>query len=300
MSNTIVPLDSLSPAQLAEFRKLTTAPKIAWPTVGMCALLILTYIGSYWLCGTGVLPLWVGTLANSVVGYMSFSVIHDSIHRSISSNVKLNDRIGQIGLDLVLPYVDARMFRWAHVLHHRFTSGEDDPDKAFKGVWWSLPFRWMAIDIVYFFHTLKHGNKVSKPYLYACLRRLAVVVAVIAALTWFGYGLEVFMLWFVPSRLILLALGFSFFWLPHVPHDVTQAENFTRATTVRDGHEWLLGPVLQYQNFHLIHHLYPMTPFYNNERVYRLIQPELKKMDQAIQEGFAIHPTIYLAPRSAA
>lgn len=300
MNKAIVPLDSLSPAELARFRQLTTAPRVAWPTVGMCALLIVTYLSTYWFCGSGQLPLWIGTLLNSVVGYMSFSVIHDSIHRSVSSNTKFNDRIGQIGLDFVLPYVDARMFRWAHVLHHRFTSDVRDPDKAFNGAWWSLPFRWMGIDVVYFFHALNHGDKVSKPYFHACLRRLAVVVAVIAVLSWYGYGLEVFMLWFVPSRLILLALGFSFFWLPHVPHDVTQAENFTRATTVRDGHEWLLGPVLQYQNFHLIHHLYPMTPFYNNEKVYRLIEPQLAKMDRAVQHGFSIIPKIYQAPSSGA
>ena len=108
-----------------------------------------------------------------------------------------------------------------------------------------------------------------------------------------GYGLQVLMLWFLPSRLILLTLGFSFFWLPHVPHDTTQEENFTRATTVRQGFEWFLGPVLQYQNYHLIHHLYPMTPFYNNYKVWQLLEPELRKKDLAIQHDFDIVPVVY-------
>ncbi len=293
MSRAPVSLDTLSDTQKQEFKRLTSTPRLSKPTVFMTVALILSYGFSYLMCGAGYAPLWVGTLLNTVVGYVSFSVIHDSIHRAVSTNTRLNDRVGQTGLDLVLPYVDLRMFRWAHILHHRFASGERDPDKAFNGAWWTLPFRWMAIDVCYFVYALQHGDKVAKPFLRACLRRLALVVAVIAVLSYFGYGLEVFMLWFLPSRLILLFLGFSFFWLPHVPHDVSQEENFTRATTVRRGFEWLMNPVLQYQNYHLIHHLYPMTPFYNNEKVFRLIEGELAQHDLAVQHNFAIRPRIY-------
>lgn len=287
-----IDLSELDTGRRARFRALTGAPPLAWPTVTLCGLLLLTYACSYWFCGSGQWPLWVGTLLNTVVGYASFSVIHDSIHRSVSSNVKLNDRVGQIGLDIVLPYVDERMFRWAHILHHRFANGERDPDRHFKGAWWSLPFRWMLIDVAYFLYALKHGDHISRPFLNACLRRLAIVVAVIAGLVWAGYGLEALMLWFLPSRLILLLLGFSFFWLPHVPHDVTQADHFTRATTVREGHERLMAVLLQHQNFHLIHHLFPMTPFYNNGKVFHLIEPELRRYELAVQKGFSIVPEI--------
>ncbi|GAB3377494.1 fatty acid desaturase [Spongiibacter taiwanensis] len=294
MSRANISMESFSDAQKREFKRLTSAPKLSTPTIVMTVALSITYLFSYIVCGwLGLVPLWVGTLLNAIVGYVSFSVIHDSIHRAISTNTKLNDRVGQIGLDWVLPYVDLRMFRWAHILHHRFASGEKDPDRMFNGAWWTLPFRWMAIDACYFVHALNTEDKVCKPYFRACLRRLALVVAVVAVATYFGYGFEVFMLWFVPSRLILLMLGFSFFWLPHVPHDTPQEENYTRATTVRKGFEWFMNPVLQYQNYHLIHHLFPMTPFYNNERVFKLLEPELRRHDLAIQHDFAIRPTIY-------
>jgi len=297
MSKSVIPLDALSPEQKTLFRQLTSAPPVSWPTVTLCLTLLVTFVSVYALCGSGVLPLWVGTLANSIVGYVAFSVGHDSIHRSVSSNTRLNDAIGQLGLLLVLPYVDLRMFRWAHILHHRYASGPKDPDIVLHGPWWSLPFRWMCIDLIYFVHALRHGDKVSGPYLRGSLKMAAVFAVVVAGFTYAGFGAEVLWLWFIPSRIILLMLGFSFFWLPHVPHDVSQEENFTQATTVRIGHEWLLGPLMQHQNFHLIHHLFPMTPFYNNPKVWRLLEAELRKKDLAIQHGLAIQPTIYPATR---
>ncbi|MDO8864110.1 hypothetical protein Q6D67_20695 [Haliea sp. E1-2-M8] len=74
----------------------------------------------------------------------------------------------------------------------------------------------------YFVHTLRHGDSISKPFLNVRLRRLVLVAAVIVALTYFGYGLDVIEMWFVPFPLILLLHGFSFFWPPHVLLDVLQ------------------------------------------------------------------------------
>ena len=293
MSRNLFDPQQLAPTQREQFLHLTRAPSLAWPTVLMWALLTLTYVGVYVTCGVGWLPLWMGLLLNSVIGYVGFSVAHDAIHRAISTRTRLNDWIGQAGLLLLVPYVDLRLFRWGHIQHHRFASGERDPDRVFRGSWWSLPLRWMFIDLFYLRHALRHGDKVSAPFLLNSLRMAMVFVVVVAALVVAGYGMQVLMLWFIPSRLVQLMLGFSFFWLPHVPHDVSQEQNFTRATTIRQGHEWLLGPLLQYQHYHLVHHLFPATPFYNNYRVWLLIERQMRRHDLAVQHEFAIHPTVY-------
>jgi fatty acid desaturase len=292
MSQPILDLAHLDASGRQSFKTMTRAPRVAWPTVTMSVILTVTFLAMYVLCGTGQLALWIGTLANTVIGYLAFSVAHDSIHRTISTHTRFNDLVGQLGVLLVLPYVDLRLFRWAHIQHHRFASGPRDPDRVFDGPAWSLPLRWMFIDLAYFAHALRNGDKVSAPYLRRSLWMAAIAMAVLSSLVTAGYGSEVLMLWFIPSRLIQLALGFSFFWLPHAPHEVSQEEHFTRATTIREGHEWLLGPLLQCQHVHLIHHLYPTTPFYNNHRVWRLIEPALRGHDLAIQKGFAIRPVI--------
>lgn len=292
MARSVINLDTLSETRKRELDRLTRAPAVAWPTVTMCAILVSTYAAVYYLGFTGQLSLWIGMLINTIVGYLSFSINHDALHRAVSTNTRLNDWIGEISLTTMLPYVDLKLFRWAHIRHHRFANGEHDPDKHFKGSAWTLPLRWMVIDIVYLFHALNHGDKVSRPALHASLRRAVVFFGLVGALIWAGYGMEVLMLWFVPIRLVSIMLGFSFFWLPHVPHDVSQQEHFTRATTVRKGFESLLGPLLQYQNYHLIHHLFPGTPFYNNYKVFKLIEPELSQYELAVQHGLDIQPTI--------
>jgi fatty acid desaturase len=157
----------------------------------------------------------------------------------------------------------------------------------------------MFIDGFYLIYALRKGDKVSKPFLIQSYWFAGIFAALVAVLTASGYGLDVAMLWFIPSRVIFLTLGFSFFWLPHVPHDVEQEKNFTAATTIREGAEWFLGPVLQNQNFHLIHHLFPMTPFYNNHKVWQLLEAELRTKDLAIQHNFSIRPTRYPAARAA-
>lgn len=296
MSAAPVLTTHLDPQQKAEFRRLTTAPTLAWPTVWLWALVMTVYIGSDVLSVLGTIPLWLGMLVNGAIGYLAFSVVHDSIHRAISTNARVNDWIGQSAVFLGAPYVNLKLFRWAHILHHRYTSGPRDPDIVLHGATWTLPFRWLLIDVIYLIHSIRHGDKVSKPYLVTSLWMTLGTVIVFGTFTAMGYGWHVLMLWFVPSRMIFLALGFSFFWLPHVPHDTRQDVNFTKATAIRLGHEWLLTPVLQYQNYHLIHHLYPTTPFYNNLRVWQLLEPALRQQDLAIQHGFAIQPTIYPAP----
>ncbi len=296
MSKPPINIASLESERRAQLKALTSTPAISWPVIAIWVFATACYVAADVFAFMGILPLWIGMLINSVVGYYFFTVVHDSIHRVVSTNTRLNDFIGQTAVLMFAPYVDLKLFRWGHILHHRFTNGPKDPDQVLHGAAWTLPLRWMFIDVLYLIHTLKHGDRISRPYLRSSMRHAAVTAVIFGALVATGYGWHVLMLWFVPSRVIFIALGFSFFWLPHVPHDTTQEDNFTRATSVRIGFEWLMSPVLQCQNYHLIHHLYPMTPFYNNRKVWLLIEPELRKCDLAVQHGFDIQPTFYPAP----
>lgn len=284
---------ALDPTRRRELDAITRMHGTAWPTVALCVILVTGVATSDVLALTGVIPLWAGLVANSLLGYLAFSVAHDAIHRAVCRNTRVNDWIGQIAVLMIAPYVHLGLFRWGHVQHHRFAVSEKDPDRVFRGPWWQLPLRWSFIDLAYFREVMRSEDPRARRFLRHSLWMLAVTVILVVALTAAGYGWELLLLWFLPSRLVQMMLGFSFFWLPHVPHEVSQAENFTRATTMRLGQEWLLGPLLQYQNYHLMHHLFPTTPFYRHARLWRLVEPELRSAELAIQNGFAIRPTIH-------
>ena len=119
---------------------------------------------------------------------------------------------------------------------------------------------------------------------------VAATLAVIALLAHAGYGREVVLLWLIPSRLTFVLAGCLFFWLPHVGAEATADEDVVRATTMRLGHERLLTPLLQFQNYHLVHHLFPALPSRRHEAVYRLVEDDLRARPMLIQRGFAVRP----------
>jgi beta-carotene hydroxylase len=286
----------LSPDQTARLRRLTQAPPYAWPTLAVFALAAGTAIAVDVLALRGLIPLWAGFLLNSAAGYWGFSVRHDAIHRAISKRSWINDLVGQFDLLCYGPTVPLSLFRWGHIQHHRYTSGPKDPDLAMHGTAWSLPLRWMLVDVwylAYLLRAIRAGDRTARGFVRPTLLALGLSAAVVALALATGHGLALLLLWLLPTRIAGLLLGFTFFWLPHVPHDVSQEQNFFRATTVRLGLEWVMTPLLQYQNYHLLHHLYPSTPFYNNGRLWRLLEPELRRHELAIQHGLAIRPTIY-------
>lgn len=278
----------------AALKALTYPPTIAWPTCLLWLIGVSGVISVDIVALKGDLPYWAACLANIVFLYPLFGVIHDASHRSISSIKPLNDWLGRIGLLLLIPGASLAMFRWAHMQHHRFTSGAKDPDAYVHGPWWSLPLRWMTFDIGYLIFMATEADAAGKKHLLPTVLALAANVVLLLALTYAGYGKEVLLLWLIPARITMLNFGFVFFWLPHTLEGVKAEDNLTLATNMRLGHEWLLGPLCQFQNYHLLHHLYPSAPPYNHPKIWKLMEPEIRQRDLAIQKGFAIYPEVRL------
>lgn len=276
----------------AELKALTHPPTLAWPTFLAWLTAVAGVVTSYALALSGQLPYAVACLLNIVVMYPLFGVIHDASHRSISSAGAVNDWLGTIGLGLILPGASLGMFRWAHMQHHRYTNAPRDPDCALHGPWWSLPLRWMFFDIVYIVFLARSKDPQARKYFKASILALIATVAIAAALVQAGFGLAVLLLWLIPSRVTMFTFGFTFFWLPHTLDGVNAQENLTLSTNMRLGHEWLMNPVCQFHNYHLIHHLYPSAPPYNHPKIWKLMEPELRQRDLAIQKGFAIYPEV--------
>ncbi|HAC34706.1 MAG TPA: fatty acid desaturase [Gammaproteobacteria bacterium] len=267
------------------------SPKIAWPTTILCFVMVAVIVATWVAALNGTISLWLGALINGMASYGMFSVIHDSSHRAISSNRFFNDFIGTIGLLFLFPYAPMPILRWLHMQHHMYTNADIDPDWfTHTSPKWQAPVRWAIFDGYYMYYYFRNGGQFVRKFMPTFLLYVGIVVPVLGAAIYYGYALEVFMLWFIPTRIGLFLIDVVFVILPHHPGIVSQQEDPFLATTMRMGWEWLLTPLMVYQNYHLIHHLYPTVPFYKMHKVWDLRKEQLTRHDVSYQTAFGLEP----------
>lgn len=254
---------------MARLRQLQAKPLIAWPTLILllCTIPPVLYLDYLVIIGEWQ-PVPAALLA-SLFGYLSFSSIHDGLHRAVSSKNWINEAVSMCTVNILFPYQPIAVLRWGHMQHHVHTGDEHrDPDyptsKSFpamllRGLFWA--------DVYYIWNYLHHlderpAREVRTVKLHLLIGGAVFVVAV--ALLPF----EATIFWFIASRLTQLWIAIVFMYLPHRPHTIRQADAPYQATLLRQGWDWLMTPLMAYQNWHLVHHLYPSVPFYRYKKVW--------------------------------
>lgn len=252
------------------FKKLLMRPKIAWPTVGLFGVALVTYVSSTMMGLSESWPTWVSVAINALCTYWMFTVAHDASHNSLSLHRWLNDGLGRVATLFLMPMPIFRAFRFIHMQHHRFSNEPEDPDYwVGHGSKWTLPLRCALMDLHYLAWYTPRLKDRPKDEVRDTLTGVFFGVATLIALIWQGWLMEALLYWLLPSRLAITFLALAFDYWPHSPYKTTEAENKFLATSVRAGSEWLLTPLLLAQNYHLVHHLYPLVPFYRYVKVWR-------------------------------
>ena len=105
-------------------------PDVAWPTILMVFILYVVWIAATWLAVHGTLPLFVGTVINTVVFYAIYTPLHDATHSAIVQRKTgwswVNTLLGML---CALPiWMFFHHHRGSHLLHHRRTNFPEDPD----------------------------------------------------------------------------------------------------------------------------------------------------------------------------
>jgi len=276
---------------MENLQSLSQIPLVSWPAVNLFILGWITIAVSSWAALSGFIPYWCAMLINGFSLYFFFSVLHESIHRLLSSSNRINELLGRLALAALVPAAPLEVARWVHFRHHGNTSCDNDPDNFMHhGKWWVLPLRWANFDLFYIVHFFRYGGATAKRFQWTVISYLVAFGSIISVAVYIGFGFELLVLWLIPSRIGLCLVGFVFVFLPHYPADISAKENKYQATTVRRGWEWLLTPLMVYQNYHLIHHLYPNVPFYNYIRVWRLKFDDIRAYEPAIQSAFGLLP----------
>ena len=263
-------------------------PVVAWPTVALFFGTTALFAGSTALAVAGTWPLPISVAINAVCSYMFFTVLHDACHRTTSQHDWINTWLGRLSAPMVAPFVSYSVFRFIHMQHHRFTNHDEtkDPDAyTTNGPAWTWPLRWATLDLRYItYYVPRVAKRPRKEWIEGGVTA-AVSAVVLAACVSSGHLGDYVLLYILPSRFAIMFLGFAFDFLPHHGLDATPEEDRFKTTRNRIGMEPVMNAVLLYQNYHLVHHLHPLIPFYKyvtawrrNEEQYLANEPALSTL----------------------
>jgi len=188
------------------------------------------------------------------------------------------------------------IFKYCHLEHHKHTNDEEkDPDK------WTHPddsssifhhfLRWLTLDFAYLGFSLKHRVEIGDRRLLEGITGLLVVIIMTIYLKWLGgvYFQILLWHWFFPSRIAVAFLAYSFDYLPHSPLKTTAREDRWKTTA------FLLFPLqplfsvlLFFQDYHVVHHLWPNVPFYQYISSWRKHETEIRERGVPPKKIFAL------------
>lgn len=247
-------------------------PRVAVPTLMLLVVALGLWIASTVLFLEGTLAWWLTIPLNALASYLAFTVSHDAAHHAAASNRRLNRLMGTLATPLFAPHACFPTWRFIHMQHHRFTNHTDgtDPDHfTMAGPGWQRPLRWLTVDLYYMlFYVPRMGSRPRGERVEE-VATLTVFVALIFATVATGHFVDLLVVLLIPCRIAILYLAWAFDYLPHNGLHETPTEDKLRTTRNRIGLERLLTPVLIYQNYHLVHHLHPLIPFYRYLVVWR-------------------------------
>lgn len=267
---------------------------VAWPTVILAIGIAGAFVTVCTLGTLGIIPLWLGLILNTLILYADQTPLHEACHGNIAGRdskwLWMNHLVGYVAGTILLHEYQA--FRYMHLAHHRNTNDPDlDPDHwvAVKN-----PFKvaWRCLTIVFWYHDYFWKHIAFHAHIPG-MRPLTIHIMVVhmlyygvaIGLSLMGYWREVLMLWIFPHILGSALIIYFFAYLTHKPHEVFERYRDTNIFWVRGK---IIEPVVNalylFQNFHLIHHLFPRIPFYNYGGAFRDLKPILDKEKAHIYE----------------
>ena len=267
-------------------------PDFGGQTILLEVGLFAIFIGATWLTMAGVIPMWLGALANTIFIYSLYTVVHEALHSNISSRTKSLRWVDTVaGVIACVPlWLHYHQHKRQHMQHHAHTNEATDPDIYAKGSFLAWVFlRAPAALLGYFnpvqqYRDCKRFQCTRRDYVYTSLSfsaYAAIVIGLIAA----GYGREVLFLWFVPWWIGQTVMLTFFTWTPHHDHSEIGRYRNTRISLFPGANFLLQG-----QNYHLIHHMIPSIPYYRYKSTFDEMRSILVQKGVRI-EGFLPDPS---------
>jgi beta-carotene hydroxylase len=249
--------------------------EVAWLTIVLGLSLALMYVATVTMALIGLVSLWIAVPVVAILTYSSYTILHESVHGSISGNRHslrwINKALGYVAAWIVMIPLTAH--RHEHTAHHRYANDEiRDPDFHIGQMRNSLPAMAQAVvrAIVSQFRYYAENRWTKAPAkekVHLCLEVAAAIVPRLTVMV-AGYwveGVALFVLGWLIGAIILLYL---FAYVVHRPHE--QVGRYVDTSTIllpRPLHA-LITWLWLFQNYHSIHHLFPRVPFYRYAELY--------------------------------
>lgn len=253
-------------------------PDFGGRTLLLEAELFAIFIGATTLTVTGVIPMWLGALANTVFLYALYTVVHEAVHSNISSRKKSLRWIdAAAGLTACAPlWLFFHQHKRQHMQHHAHTNEESDPDIYARGSFLGWIFFRLPVALINYFNPVaqyrdcKRFNLSKREIVYTAIS-FGIYATILIGLLVTGYWREVLFLWFIPWWIGQTVMLTFFTWTPHHDHHETGRYRNTRVSLFPGANFLLQG-----QNFHLIHHMIPSIPYYRYQATFDEMRPILE------------------------
>jgi fatty acid desaturase len=260
-------------------------PDFGGRTLLLEAELFAIFIGATTLTVTGIIPMWVGALANTVFLYALYTVVHEAVHSNISSRKKSLRWIDTAaGLIACAPlWLFFHQHKRQHMQHHAHTNEESDPDIYARGSFLGWIFLRLPVALINYFNPVaqyrdcKRFNLSKREIVYTAIS-FGIYATILIGLLVTGYWREVLFLWFIPWWIGQTVMLTFFTWTPHHDHHETGRYRNTRVSLFPGANFLLQG-----QNFHLIHHMIPSIPYYRYQATFDEMRPILESKGVRIE-----------------
>jgi len=272
---------------------------LAWPTVVVGVTSFLAYWALPYLVMLGSFSLWLAIPAMVALTYAAYTVLHESVHGSISGDNHsmdwLNDGMGYLaGTILAIPLTAHRI---EHLTHHTNTNhAEKDPDGYSTDIVSSpsgtLNPAWRAITIQYQLYSQRYWSKatLAKKTAFVIKIIFTVLLSILPFLVlWQTGNSELISAWWrglvlyiVAGLLGTITLVHLFAYIVHRPHKSMGRYVNTSTIVIPGPLSTALTVLWGYQNYHSIHHLFPRVPFYRYRRLFNEIADTMDQMNAPV------------------
>ena len=203
------------------YKKLSTIPLFSWPQIGLVLFSYACVFGGIYLYIAHDVTPWLLYPIFVFCIYPAITPLHDSTHKALSSSPFLNDILGTLAGNLLLPFANSIGYRYIHMTHHRYVGDKDlDPDELLVGIpTHYAPWGYLVLFVADFTWAYWLLVKVWKR---TPVRLRWNIIGMLVANTFFHiawfmspYWYEYLIIFFIPNRLGIAYTAFAF---AHVQH----------------------------------------------------------------------------------